>query len=107
MAARWLLGRSADMVAAGLAAVAEHLNEGNLAIQAEGGLFWKATGYRDRVESTLTKLINRKFAIIRGQDVNLVGAAAAALAFNPARVSGPVEGTTSLSGDSASSNEPD
>ena len=80
MAARWLLGRSADMVAAGLAAVADHLNEGNLAIQAEGGLFWKATGYRDRVESTLTRLINRKFAIIRGQDVNLIGAAAAALA---------------------------
>lgn len=80
MAARWLLNRSADMVAAGLAAVADQLDEGNLAIQAEGGLFWKATGYRDRVEATLKRLITRKFAIIRGEDVNLVGAAAAALA---------------------------
>lgn len=80
MAARWLLDRSADMVAAGLAAVADHLGQGNLAIQAEGGLFWKATGYRDRVQATLEKLIDRKFAIIRGDEVNLVGAAAAALA---------------------------
>ena len=80
VAARWLLNRSADMVAAGLAAVADHLGEGNLAIQAEGGLFWKATGYRDRVQSTLEKLITRKFAIIHGDEVNLVGAAAAALA---------------------------
>ena len=80
LAARWLLNRSADMVAAGLAAVADHLDEGNLAIQAEGGLFWKATGYRDRVQATLAKLITRKFAIIRGDEVNLVGAAAAALA---------------------------
>lgn len=80
LAARWLLNRSADMVAAGLAAVADHLEEGNLAIQAEGGLFWKATGYRDRVQATLSKLITRKFAIIRGDEVNLVGAAAAALA---------------------------
>lgn len=80
VAARWLLDRSADMVAAGLAAVADHLSEGNLAVQAEGGLFWKATGYRDRVEATLKKLIERKFAIIHGEDINLVGAAAAALA---------------------------
>ncbi len=80
LAARWLLDRSADMVAAGLAAVADHLSEGRLAVQAEGGLFWKATGYRDRVESTLKKLIERKFAIIHGDEVNLVGAAAAALA---------------------------
>lgn len=80
LAARWLLDRSADMVAAGLAAVADHLAEGNLAIQAEGGLFWKATGYRDRVQATLEKLVTRRFAIIRGDEVNLVGAAAAALA---------------------------
>lgn len=80
LAARWLLDRSADMVAAGLAAVADHLSEGDVAIQAEGGLFWKATGYRDRVESTLKNLIDRKFAIIHGDEVNLVGAAAAALA---------------------------
>ncbi|MCW5871992.1 MAG: hypothetical protein KIS61_32380 [Candidatus Eremiobacteraeota bacterium] len=80
LAARWLLDRSADMVAAGLSAVADHLNEGNLAVQAEGGLFWKATGYRQRVEATFKKLSQRKFAIIRGDEVNLVGAAAAALA---------------------------
>ncbi|MFN8607782.1 MAG: hypothetical protein U0931_09630 [Vulcanimicrobiota bacterium] len=80
LAARWLLNRSADMVAAGLAAVADLLDEGKLAIQAEGGLFWKATGYRDRVQATLEKLTSRNFAIIHGDEVNLVGAAAAALA---------------------------
>lgn len=80
LAARWLLNRSADMVAAGLAAVSDHLEEGNLAIQAEGGLFWKATGYRERVQSTLERLLTRRFAIIQGDEINLVGAAAAALA---------------------------
>jgi hexokinase len=81
LAARWLLRRSADMVAAALAGVADHLPAGPLAIQAEGGLFWKATGYADRVQQTLAKLLDssRSFAILRGDEVNLVGAAVAAL----------------------------
>lgn len=82
LAARWILRRSADMVAAGLAGVADQLEgEGALAVQAEGGLFWKATGYAAQVEETLGKLLSngRSFAIIRGDEVNLVGAAAAAL----------------------------
>lgn len=81
VAARWLLGRSADLVAAGLAAVASHLEPGSLAIEAEGGLFWNATGYSARVESTLARLLPgpRRFRIVRVEDVNLLGAAAAAL----------------------------
>ena len=81
LAARWLLARSADLVAGGLAAVAAHLEPGSLAIQAEGGLFWNATGYSDRVQSTLSRLVpsNRRFQIVRVEDVNLLGAAAAAL----------------------------
>lgn len=79
-AARWILGRSADMVAAALAGVADFLEPGPLAVQAEGGLFWKAPGYCQRVESTLGRLLGeRGFAIVRGDEVNLVGAAAAAL----------------------------
>lgn len=79
-AARWILHRSADMVAAALAGVADFLDPGPLAVQAEGGLFWKATGYAKRVEQTLGRLLReRTFAIVRGDEVNLVGAAAAAL----------------------------
>lgn len=79
--ARWVLQRSADLVAASLAAVAS-FGSGSLAIQAEGGLFWKAPGYSERVESTLARLLGptRRFQILRGDEVNLLGAAAAALA---------------------------
>jgi hexokinase len=79
--ARWLLRRSADLVAAGLAAVGDRLGVARTAIQAEGGLFWKATGYHDRVVETLGKLLagSRRMDVIHVDDVNLMGAAAAAL----------------------------
>lgn len=82
LAARWLLRRSADLVAAGLAGVANHMAPGSLGIQAEGGLFWKAPGYVDRVQQTLGTLLakSRAFAIGRSEEVNLFGAAAAVLA---------------------------
>ncbi|MBT9587419.1 hypothetical protein IV102_29020 [bacterium] len=81
LVARWILRRSADMVAAGLAAVTDILPTGAVAVQAEGGLFWKATGYAARVEETLSRLIRpgRNFAILHGNEVNLIGAAVAAL----------------------------
>ena len=81
LAARWILHRSADLVAAGLAGVADHLHGGPLAVQVEGGLFWKATGYPDRVRQTLGRLLpaDRSFSILRSDEVNLVGAAVAAL----------------------------
>ncbi len=79
--ARWLLDRSADLVAAGLAAVIDHLPSGCVAIQAEGGLFWKAPGYARRVEQQLSDLLGseRTFSILKTDEVNLFGAAAAAL----------------------------
>lgn len=81
LVARWILHRSADLVGAGLAAVADILPPGAVAVQAEGGLFWKATGYAARVEETLGRLIlpGRKFAILQGDEINLIGAAVAAL----------------------------
>jgi hexokinase len=81
-AARWLLQRSADLVAAGLAAVSDHLGARNVAVEAEGGLFWKATGYHQRVAATLKRLLGdtRHLEIVQVEDVNLMGAAAAALA---------------------------
>jgi len=80
-AARWVLDRSADLVAAALAGVADFFPDGNLAVQAEGGLFWKTPNYAQRVEATLRTLLGdvRKFAITRAEDVNLIGAACAAL----------------------------
>jgi len=79
-AARWLLNRSADLVAAGLASVADQLEPGPVAVLAEGGLFWNAPGYSQRVEATLRSLKNdHPFTILRLDDVNLVGAAVAAL----------------------------
>lgn len=80
-AAAWLLRRSADLVAAGLSALGKILDLPRVAIQAEGGLFWKATGYHDRVTETLGRLLpgSRRMDIIHVDDVNLMGAAAAAL----------------------------
>ena len=80
-AARWVVERSADLVAAGLAALARELNVPNLAVQAEGTLFWSTPGYSKRVEHTLVKLLPKGFNLhlLRVQDVNLVGAACAAL----------------------------
>ena len=77
-AARWILQRSADLVAAGLAGLADRLGTSHLVVQAEGGLFWKAPGYASRVEQQLTRLLG-SCRILRGDEVNLVGAAVAAL----------------------------
>ena len=79
--ARWLLDRSADLVAAGLAGLIDQLEPGHVGIQAEGGLFWKAPGYAQRVEGQLKLLLDGKasFSILHTEEVNLFGAAAAAL----------------------------
>ncbi len=78
--ARWILNRSADLVAAGLAGVADRLAVDSLVVQAEGGLFWKAPGYAARVEEKLSSLLRSgNCRIVRGDEVNLVGAAVAAL----------------------------
>ncbi|MCB9649023.1 MAG: hypothetical protein H6730_20835 [Deltaproteobacteria bacterium] len=78
-----LLDRSADMIAAGLAAAittypADALEVG---ILAEGSLFWRATGYSARVQATLPSLLpaGRRCSVLRIDEANLVGAAAAAL----------------------------
>ena len=80
-AARWVLDRSADLVAAGLAAVAHFSNLKQMGVQAEGGLFWKVEGYSSRVQQALTRLSTPPpvLSISPIKDVNLVGAACAAL----------------------------
>jgi hexokinase len=84
--ARALLDRSADLVAAGLAAVFEHYGPGpEIKVLAEGSLMWKTPGYAGRVAHTLAKLlrsrdgVTRDFSILRLEDPNLAGAAAGAL----------------------------
>ncbi|MCC7386926.1 MAG: hypothetical protein IT384_34130 [Deltaproteobacteria bacterium] len=77
--ARLLLDRSADLVAAALAAVADHHpGEEPIGVLAEGGLFWSASGYRGRVAETL-RMLGRPLEIRRQADANLAGAAVAAL----------------------------
>lgn len=82
--ARALLDRSADLVAAALSAVVDsYVHEpGPISILAEGSLFWRTPGYRERVERTLAHLAGRNhpFSILRLKDANLYGAACAALA---------------------------
>ena len=80
-AASYLLDRSADMVAAALAGLFPFFSAGSVGLQAEGGLFWGAPGYSQRVEDALHKLLpqGQEFAILRQDNVNLVGAACAAL----------------------------
>jgi hexokinase len=78
-----LLTRSADMVAAGLAAVID-LHEGPepVTVVAEGSLFWKDPQYEPRVSHTLSKLLDgeKPFSIRHMDDANLMGSAIAALA---------------------------
>jgi hexokinase len=76
-----VLDRSADLVACGLAAVLDCLPPGRCQVAAEGGLFWKAPGYADRVRSTLGALLGSddRVLIVHIDDANLAGAAAAAL----------------------------
>jgi hexokinase len=85
-AAGALLDRSADMVAAALAGVLRSLGPASRrsAILAEGSLFWKTPGYRERVERTLERLLPsaEEFLILpppREPDANFLGGACAAL----------------------------
>lgn len=75
-----ILSRSADLVAASLAGLIDHFpGNGAVCILAEGSLFWGDPQYSARVGETLQSLIgDRKFAIVRETDANLMGAACAA-----------------------------
>ena len=75
-----LLARSADLVAAGLAAVVDGCSDGPVGILAEGGLFWGDPAFAPRVKARLGELVeDREVRILHLEDANLVGAAAAAL----------------------------
>ncbi len=76
-----VLDRSADLVACGLAAVLDNLPAGRCQVAAEGGLFWKAPGYAERVRATLAELLGSadRVHIAHIDDANLAGSAAAAL----------------------------
>lgn len=74
-----LLARAADLVAAGLAAVSDFY-EGDVAIIAEGSLFWRDPEFSRRCAGTLARLIGSdRTEIFRVPDANLVGSACAAL----------------------------
>ncbi len=77
---RLLLNRSADLVAAGLAAVFEPLGPGPVGVLAEGSLFWSSPGYVERVQERLGALCrSTEIDVFGREDVNLFGAAVAAL----------------------------
>ncbi len=74
-----ILARAADLVAAGLAAVCDFY-QGEVAIVAEGSLFWGDPKFAGRCTRTLARLsTDRAAKIFRVQDANLVGSACAAL----------------------------
>jgi len=83
--ARALVRRSADLVAAALAATAALLDgDGPLCVCAEGSLFWKAPGFADRVRETLDRMLrlaghDAPSRFFSAPHANLVGSAAAAL----------------------------
>jgi hexokinase len=83
--ARAVLARSADLVAAALAATADLLGgEGDLNVCAEGSLFWKGPGYAPRVRTTLERLLDQQGTpaaanLFSVENANLVGSALAAL----------------------------
>lgn len=85
-AAKAVLNRSADMIAAALAGLIKVYGaaQKSVAILAEGALFWNIPGYCERVEKTLATLvdgeISTKMLRYSGEvDINLLGAAIAAL----------------------------
>lgn len=79
--ARALLDRSADLVGAGLAAVTDLLDgEGPVTVLAEGGLFWNAHGYPERVTAAFDQLNSSGLRIKHVEHANLIGSAVAALA---------------------------
>jgi len=74
-----LIGRAADLVAAGLAAVADFY-EGEFVIVAEGSLFWGDPKFPGRCLGTLERLLRgRKAKIVHVAEANLIGSACAAL----------------------------
>ena len=73
-----LLTRAADLIAAGLAAVATFY-PGPAAVIAEGSLFWGDPQFADRCRDTL-RTLSPSTKIFRTQDANLMGSACAALA---------------------------
>ncbi len=75
-----LLDRSADLVAAGLAGVIDHVGPGPVGVLAEGSLFWQSPGYGARVQDRLHSLCpDTQATVLKLDDVNLCGAAVAAL----------------------------
>jgi len=70
-----ILDRSADLVAVGLAAVADVLGR-RLRVVAEGSLFWRTAGYRERVEATAAALLGGadRLACVAVPDATLAGA---------------------------------
>lgn len=77
--ARALLDRSADLVAAALAGLADLGPEGGrLGVVAEGTLFWGAPGYAERVRHSLSALVGDRAFVGSVQSANLVGSACAA-----------------------------
>lgn len=79
VAAAALLSRSARLVAAGLAAVFDHLDgDGPVGVLAEGGLFWGDPRYAGAVSAWLGALHPRPFTLLRHPEANLLGAALAA-----------------------------
>jgi len=77
-----LLDRSADLVGAAIAGVCQHLPESRpVCVIAEGSLFWKTPGYRERVTTTAKNLLgpSRGLSIEGVEHANLIGSACAAL----------------------------
>lgn len=78
--ARAVIVRSADLVAAALAATSALLGGvGRLSVFAEGSVFWKAPRYSQRVASTYAALARSRLQVGSAQNANLVGSALAAL----------------------------
>lgn len=81
-----LINRSADLVAAGLAGLIDLLNSpGKVGIMPEGGVINNNPEYHRRVRKKLAALLNdnpenpTRFSLLRMENANLIGAAAAAL----------------------------
>lgn len=81
-AARAILERSADLTAAAIAALVDHYaSDLEIGVLAEGSLVWNDPEYAPRVRARLDTLVGPgKVELLRLEDANLVGAAAAALA---------------------------
>jgi hexokinase len=82
--ARALLDRSADLVAAALAATSDVIGgEGLLRVHAEGSLIVKGPGFAARVQATLDRMLAEagqgQARVTVGRDANLIGSALAAL----------------------------